>query len=366
MMQPPFFNLKPEQVMAEINTFNRKLAEGMQHLTELADIPAGVTPREEVLRQDKMTLYHYTLPGKTKARTRTPVLIVYALVNRPYMTDLQENKSLIRGLLAQGLDVYLIDWGYPDRSDRFLTMDDYINGYINTCVDTLRARHKIDAVNILGICQGGAFSLCYASLHPKKVKNLVTMVTPVDFHTPDNMLSRWVRELDVDALVDSMGNIPGDLMNWTFLTLKPYRLLGQKYIDMVDILDSPKRLYDFMHMEKWIFDSPDQAGETYRQFVKDFYQKNGFINGGITIGSRDVSLKNVTMPALNIYAEDDHLVPPAASLALKKQVGSKDYTALSFKGGHIGIYVSSSAQALIPPSIGAWLHKRDTTKGRKK
>ena len=275
------------------------------------------------------------------------------------MTDLQENKSLIRGLLAQGLDVYLIDWGYPDRGDRFLTMDDYINGYINDCVDDIRQRHNIPAVNILGICQGGAFSLCYASLHPKKVKNLVTMVTPVDFHTPDNMLSRWVRHLDVDALVDSMGNIPGDLMNWTFLTLKPYRLLGQKYIDMVDILDNPKRIYDFMHMEKWIFDSPDQAGETYRQFVRDFYQKNAFVNGGCSIGGRAVSLKNVTMPVLNIYATDDHLVPPDASLALKKHVGSRDYSALSFKGGHIGIYVSSSAQALVPPSIGDWLHKRD-------
>lgn len=355
----PGFDFKPETLMAEIATFNRKLTEGLQHLHDMQDIPAGVTPREEVLRRDKMVLYRYRAAAAPKKRTATPVLIVYALVNRPYMTDLQENKSLIRGLLAEGLDVYLIDWGYPDRGDRFLTMDDYINGYIDDCVNHIRASHKKPAVNILGICQGGAFSLCYASLHPKKVKNLVIMVTPVDFHTPDNMLSRWVRHMDVDALVDSMGNIPGDLMNWTFLTLKPYRLLAQKYIDMVDILDNPKKIYDFMHMEKWIFDSPDQAGETYRQFVKDFYQKNAFINGGCVIGDREVDLKKVTMPVLNIYATEDHLVPPDASLALKKKVGSKDYSVLSFKGGHIGIYVSSSAQALVPPSIGAWLRKRD-------
>ena len=355
------FTLTPEQMIAEVSAFNRKVAEGMKNLRDMQDVPSGVTPREEVYREDKLVLYRYSAPEDLKRDKplRTPVLIVYALVNRPYMTDLQDNKSLVRGLLAQGLDVYLIDWGYPDRSDRFLTMDDYINGYIDRCVDHIRSTHKLPAINVLGICQGGAFSLCYASLNAKKVKNLVTMVTPVDFKTPDNMLSQWVQDIDVDALVDSMGNIPGDLMNWTFLTLKPFQLIGKKYVDMVDILDQPKRIHDFMHMEKWIFDSPDQAGETYRQFVKDFYQKNGLVNGGIKIGTREVDLKNVKMPVLNIYAEDDHLVPPAASLALKKHVGSRDYSVQSFKGGHIGIYVSSSAQAQVPPGIGAWLRKRD-------
>jgi polyhydroxyalkanoate synthase len=359
MTLPPFMDLRPDQLWAEAAAFNRKLGEGLQNLRGIAEVPAGVTPREEIFAQDKMRLYRYTAPDAPKKKLRTPVLIVYALVNRPYMTDLQENKSLIRGLIAQGLDVYLIDWGYPDRGDRFLTMDDYINGYIDACVDQVRARHGVKSVNILGICQGGAFSLCYASLHAAKVKNLITMVTPVDFHTPDNMLSRWVRHVDVDALVDSMGNIPGDLMNWTFLSLKPFRLMGQKYVDMVDILDNPKRIHDFMHMEKWIFDSPDQAGETYRQFVKQFYQQNGLVNGTVEIGGKRVNLKNIRMPVLNIYAQDDHLVPPAASLALKGLVGTRDYDVVSFKGGHIGIYVSSGAQALVPPSIGAWLKKRD-------
>lgn len=355
----PMFDLKPDQILGEIANFNTKLAEGLKTLQNLGDIPAGVTPREEVYREDKLVLYRYRAPDARPQRARTPVLIVYALVNRPYMTDLQENKSLIRGLLAQGLDVYLIDWGYPDRADRFLSMDDYINGYIDNCVDVIRRRAKVPSVNILGICQGGAFSLCYASLHKAKVKNLITMVTPVDFHTPDNMLSRWVQHMDVDAFVDAMGNIPGDLMNWTFLTLKPFRLIGQKYIDMVDILDNPKRVHDFMHMEKWIFDSPDQAGECYLQFVKDFYQQNKLVKGGVELGGRTVNLKNITMPVLNIYAQDDHLVPPAASLALKDYVGTKDYSVVSFKGGHIGIYVSSGAQALVPPSIGDWLVARD-------
>jgi polyhydroxyalkanoate synthase len=349
-------NIRPDQALAEAWEFNQKMTHGVQNLLHLDSIPTGVTEKEAIYTEDKMVLYRFKSPVKPKKVNPRPLLIVYALVNRPYMADLQENRSTIRGLLEQGQDVYLIDWGYPDRADRFLTMDDYINGYINRCVNILRKRHKVDAINLLGICQGGCFSLCYAALHPKKVKNLTTMVTPVDFHTPDNMLSHWVKNVDIDLLVDTMGNIPGDLLNWTFLTLKPYRLIGQKYVDMVNLMDDEKQLKNFMRMEKWIFDSPDQVGETYRQFIKEFYQQNLLIKGEVNIGGNIVNLKNLTMPVLNIYAEADHLVPPDASKALKKYVGTKDYTELSFKGGHIGIYVSGSAQKQVPPAIGNWLN----------
>ncbi|TVQ82656.1 MAG: class III poly(R)-hydroxyalkanoic acid synthase subunit PhaC [Micavibrio sp.] len=351
-------HLRPDQFMDEVIRFNTKLAAGLKNLMDLEEIPTGVTDKEAVYTEDKLILYHFKPHVKAKKVNKTPLLIVYALVNRPYMTDLNEKISFVRGLIESGQEVYLIDWGYPDRADRFLTLDDYINGYIDRCVNVLRRRHKVDSVNLLGICQGGSFSLCYAALHPEKVKNLTTMVTPVDFHTKDNMLSKWIQHVDVDLLVDTLGNIPGDYLNWTFLTLKPYRLMSQKYVDMVNILDNPKHLNNFMRMEKWIYDSPDQAGEAYRQFIKDFYQQNLLMKGGVEIGGRKVDLKNVTMPVLNVFAEDDHLVPPSASKPLQKYAGTKDYTELSFKGGHIGIYVSSAARSLVPPSVGEWLNKR--------
>ena len=348
-------NMKPDDILNEVSSFNTKLAQGMGNLMDIGEISEGVTPREVIYEEDKLKLYRYVSDKESK-KNKVPLLIVYALVNRPYMTDLQENRSTIRGLMDAGQDVYLIDWGYADDADRYLTMDDYINGYIDRCIDALIARHNVDKVNLLGICQGGTFSLCYCSMHPEKVRNLVTMVTPVDFHTPDNILSHWVQNIDVDLAVDTMGNISGDLLNLTFLNVKPYQLMGQKYLGVVDIMDNPDALKNFMRMEKWIFDSPDQAGETYRQFIKDFFQGNKLIKGEVEIGEYSVDLENITMPVLNVFAEQDHLVPPDASRALKKYVGSKDYTELSFPGGHIGIYVSGRAQKTVPPEIGKWLN----------
>jgi polyhydroxyalkanoate synthase len=352
----PPFPFDPERAHAEVEAFRRKLEAGLETLKRVGPIELGITPREAVYTEDKLTLWHFK--GEKTPTAKVPLLICYALVNTPWMIDLQEDRSMVRNLLEQGEDVYLVDWGYPDGADRWLTLEDYIDGYLDRCMDVVRERHGLDAVNLLGICQGGVFSLCYAALHPEKVRNLVTMVTPVDFHGDDNMLSNWVRCLDVDAFVDTLGNVPADLMNWTYLTLKPWRLFVQKYVGMVDILDNKQALEDFLRMEKWIFDSPDQAGEAFREFARDFFQKNLLIKGEARIGARRVDLKNITQPVLNIYAEQDHLVPPAASAPLRKAVSSDDYTALAFQGGHIGIYVSGRAQKQVPPAIHAWLADR--------
>ena len=349
-------NFTAESLAQEALNAQRKLGAGLETLQEVDNIDYGATAREEVWRDGKVALYRFR--GERAPTAKAPLLIAYALVNRPYMVDLQADKSIVRGLLERGQDVYILDWGYPDRSDRYLELEDYIQRFLGGAVDHLRQAYRMDAINLLGICQGGAFSLCYSALHADKVKNLITMVTPVDFHTPDNMLSNWTRQMDVDLFVDTLGNVPADLMNASYLMLKPFRLNLQKYLGLVDILDDKRAIEDFLRMEKWIFDSPDLAGEAFRQFIKQFYQGNGFVNGGIVIDGEEVDLGFVDMPVLNIYAEQDHLVPPDASRALAKLAGSTDYSELSFKGGHIGIYVSSRAQREVPASIHDWLTRR--------
>lgn len=348
--------LTPERITEELQNYNARLTEGIQTLHRVGEIEAGVSAREAVYREDKLTLYRYQ-PRVEKPHA-VPLLIVYALVNRPHMMDIQEDRSMIRGLLDAGVDVYLIDWGYPDAGDRGLMLADYIHRYIHHCVNYLREHGQQQAINVLGVCQGGALSLCFSSLYPEKVRNLITMVTPVDFHTPDNLLTHLIRYVDVDLLVNTLGNLPGGMLNFAFLSLSPFRLAGQKYVDVVDIMDDLGALKNFLRMEKWINDSPDQAGEAFRQFAKDFFQHNKLVKGEVVIGDQTVNLRQLTMPILNVYATQDHLVPPAASKALATLHGSQDYSELSFRGGHIGIYVSARAQREIPPAVAAWLLAR--------
>ncbi len=356
----------------------RKFTKGMEILLQPTDISVGTTPSEIVFIEDDMRLLHY-IPVIEKP-CPVPVLIVYALVNRYYILDLQPDKSMVKKLLDEGLDVYIIDWGYPTGADRYLTLDDYVNGYLKNAVDRVRELSGSDKITLFGVCQGGTLSLMYAALHPEKVRNLVTLVTPVNFETDRGLLHIWAKSLDVDKIVDNYGIVPGDFLNVGFLLTDPFRLTIDKYVGLFSRIECEQQDADcelrneetvknFLRMEKWIFDSPDQAGEAFRQFIKDCYQKNLLIKNEMKLDGKQINLKNITMPLLNVMAELDHLVPNEASIPLNDAVSSEDKKTLIFSTGHIGLFVGSKSQKEVCPRIAEWLKPRSslelTERGKK-
>ncbi|NWF55838.1 MAG: class III poly(R)-hydroxyalkanoic acid synthase subunit PhaC [Syntrophaceae bacterium] len=326
-------------------------------LLKTEDVDLAKSPKDLVFEQDKVKLYRFR--PKKERPCPVPMIISYALVNRETMMDLEEGRTLVGNLLDHGLDIYIILWGYPSRLDRYRTLDDYLDIYLNDCVDYVRRERSLEKINLMGVCQGGTFSTIYTALYPEKIRNLVTMVTPIDFDTEDGLLNVWSRYMDMDLMVDTLGNIPGDFMNLGFLMLKPFQLMMDKYVGLVEsCAEDPALIRNFLRMEKWIFDSPDQAGETIRKFVNEMYKKNSLVKGELVIGGRKVNLKNIDMPILNIYAEQDHLVPPSSSRPLANLVSSQDVTTKSFPVGHIGMYVSSRSQRELAPLIADWVLKR--------
>lgn len=358
MKQP---KIPVDLIMAKLAEDTGKVQSRVQKASDILlgplDTDIATTPYEVVWEADRVKLKHYR--PKKGAKFDTPLLVVYALINRETMLDLQPGRSVVENFLDLGIELYMIDWGYPSRKDRYLTIDDHVNGYMDDVVDFIRQRHQVPQINLMGICMGGTFSVIYAALHPDKVQNLVTTVTPTNFDTDKGLLHIWMKSVDVDQMVDSFGNMPGDLLNFGFLLLNPARLMIDKYIGFWEHMDKKVFVENFIRMEKWIFDSPDVPGETFRQFIHDCYQKNALIKSELVVGGEVVDLKKITMPVLNFYGRFDHLVPPEACDQLTGAVGSKDKTDICLNTGHIGIYVSSKCQKEFSPKIAAWLKKRD-------
>jgi polyhydroxyalkanoate synthase subunit PhaC len=376
-----FLNISDAQARADAQAYRERVERALHALVDARQVRLGATPRDAVYAEDKITLYRYrgstgVVPVQEKNSGSlsdsysgpTPhapspfnsgpaILICYALINRPSMMDLQADRSLIRSLLDNGLDVFLIEWGSPDGSDRYLEVDDYVNRYLHHCVQQVQRIRSESQVNLVGVCQGGTLSLCYTAQHPGSIRNLVTMVTPVDFQTPKDLISKWVRHVDVDRLVDKFGNVSGEALNGVFLSLLPFRLTSQKYVNFLDAVHDPEQVANFLRMEQWIFDSPDNPGEMFRQFSNWFYKENRLKNGTLKLGGKPVDLKNVAMPVLNIYATQDHIVPPPSSTCLQELISSKDYTTHAVPSGHIGIYVSSKSKDL-PSVIAQWVKER--------
>ncbi len=345
-----------KNIIKELGELSEKTIKGLQTISTIEKIDVGTAPKELVFEEDKLQLYHYVQEGKITCKV--PVLIVYALVNRQYMLDLQPDRSLIRKLLQKGLDIYIIDWGYPTKQDMYVTLDDYIDEYINDCVDFITKTTPAKKVNLMGICQGGTFSTIYAALYPEKVQNLVTLVTPIDFDTHDALLFSWADYMDADKIAEVFRVVPGEFLNAGFLMMAPFTLNIRKYVEMIDIMEDREKLLNFLRMEKWIFDSPGQAGAAYSRFIKEMYQQNKLVKGELTINGKKVDLKNIKMPLLNIYASSDHLVPPSSTKPLNDLVGSDDKSLYEFKGGHIGVFVGSKSQKELAPNISKWLHDR--------
>jgi polyhydroxyalkanoate synthase len=343
------------RLMQDAAAMQERGRSAMRALREIGEVQVGLSEKTCVYAEDKIRLHRYG-PLARSARV-PPLLICYAMVNRPYMLDLQPDRSLIRELLSLGIDVYLLDWGYPDGADRFIPLTEYVCGYLGRCVEFILEQNAIDALNLLGVCQGGTMSLCYAALEPQQIANLITMVAPVDFKTPENLLSKWAQHIDVERLTRS-GNVSGEFLNLVYLALMPFRLTQQKYVNLLQMEGDRAQLENFLRMEKWIFDSPDQPARAFREFIEWFYQENRLIRGELTLDNRQVLLKNVQCPVLNIYAANDHLVPPSASMPLGAHVGSEDYESLQVDVGHIGMYVSGKARKTVPAAIARWLQER--------
>jgi polyhydroxyalkanoate synthase len=317
---------------------------------------AGCSNKQVVWSKDKVTLHRYQRIARAAAVR--PVLICFALVNRPYVLDLQPDRSFVRGLLAAGLDIYLIDWGYPDRDDCALGLRDYIEGYLRSCVRHILREHGTDSLNLIGICQGGTFSLCYTALHPEHIHTLITIATAVDFQTPPDLLSKWSRGLDARLLARA-GNMPGELVNALYLSLAPFRLTQHKYVELLEQTHDARYLERFVRMEEWRRDCPDQAATALSQFVKWFYQENRLVRGTLRLGRCKVDLANIVQPVLNIYAARDHIVPARAATPLRRMIGSSDYTAFASDTGHIGIFVSRRGVGEVPRRIVEWLRTRN-------
>mgnify|MGYP002624954149 CR=1 FL=1 len=340
-----------------------KSREKFKRAVELAmqspeDTKVGTTPHDVIYTENKLKLLHYRPTVKTKSKT--PLILIFALVNRPYILDLKPGRSVVEALLNSGIDVYLIDWGVPGDEDKHQDLDYYTNRYIKQVVKHVKKDSGANKVNILGYCMGGTMSAIYTALHPDDVKNLILLTAGIDYKI-DGTLSLWSNEenFNVDKFIDAYGNVPPEFLQSGFLFMKPVQNLVSKYVNFYENVDNESFVDNFMAMEKWLNDNIAVPGEIFREFVKYLYQENQLAEGKLQVAGTKVDLKNISCPVLNLIAEHDHLVPPASSLPLNDLVSSKDTKTVVFPTGHIGMSVSSKSLKGLWPDVAEWLLERD-------
>jgi polyhydroxyalkanoate synthase len=333
----------------------------VSRIIELArETRVGNTPHDVVFKEGTLRLLRYR--RTTPAAYAEPVLFCYALINRHYILDLQEDKSVVQRYLDQGFDVYMIDWGVPRDADHGLTLGDYVCGLLGRVVDFILREHARHDVHLVGYCMGGTMSALYTAIHPERIRSLTLMAAPIDFGGRESLLNLWTdpKYFDVDALIGCYGNCPAFFLQCCFQLLKPVQNLLEKHLTFYDQLDDARFVSNFFAMEHWVNDNIPVAGETFREFVKKLYQQNELVRGKLRLGEHAVDLGRITCPLLILTAKNDHLVAPSSTEGILPHIQSRDVQTMAIDGGHVGLVVGGKAHRVFWPRTTRWLADRST------
>jgi len=345
-------------------------------LLTTGDATIGATGKDVVWTHRKVTLYRYRSENR---RHEVPVLLVFALINRPDIFDLSPGNSFVEFLLEQGYDVFLLDWGVPADEDVDMGIDSYVCDELHSGVrETLRASGA-PQLTLLGWCIGATLCAMYVALMrdaklaqlptPAQcgpaavdpVRNLVVLTMPVD---PSNSLyTSWVGgdELDVDYVADRLPVIPGRAIDWANKTMKPVTNWWSTYRRLfTQVAAGTARREAYQPMAKWVADNPPFPSRAFRQWITWMYKENRLVRGTLRLRGARVDLTRIDTPLLVVTAGADHIAPRHTTLPILDLVSSSDVTHIDRPGGHIGLMAGSKARKEIWPNIAGWLQERSS------
>jgi len=318
--------------------------------------PIAQTPKDTVWRRDKAQLWRYRHEDGESVTVSPPILIVHSLVSRSYVLDLMPNNSMIRYLLGEGFDVFLLDWGVADPAEAANTLEDYVDDYIPEAIEATLRESGADELNVIGYCFGGVLTLLLAAGHPElPIRSLVTLATPADYSKMGFMSQMFAAgRLDPDDVIDDTGLVSAARMDEGFQSLKPTDQLVQQ-VNLFQNLWNDEFVAGFLAMNQWARDQVPFPGAAFRQTVQVLIRDNALMHGVIPFGRAEVRLADITVPYLNVFAEEDGIVPSAASEPITGLVGSKDATDLRLQSGHVGFVAGRQAAKVARPQIADWI-----------
>ena len=217
-----------ESIIGDFLNFNRNIAEIPSRISVPHEVKMDTCEYDVVYEEDRIRMLHYK--PLTSKQIKTPLVISYAIVNRYHIFDIDPKKSWIRNLLESGIDVYMIDWGTPTKMDKFLGFDEYVNDYLDNCIEDVCDRSSVNKVSLQGYCTGGTLATVYSALHPEKVKNLIATAPVIDGWKDTTVISNIAKNFDVDKMVDVVGNMPPEFIYYCFSILKPFEQGIEKYL----------------------------------------------------------------------------------------------------------------------------------------
>ncbi|MEZ5625988.1 MAG: alpha/beta fold hydrolase [Rhodocyclaceae bacterium] len=301
----------------------------------------ATTPGEVIFRNRLVEVIHYA-PTRDRVRAR-PVVIITPWINKFYILDLNERKSMVRYLLDQGLDVYITSWRNPDASMREISFDDYILDGVHATIEAARAQSGQSTVHAVGYCIGGTALSIYMAWANRRfgaeampVADWTLLTTLVDFRKPGD-IEVFIDEGSVNFITSGMarkGYLDGAQMASAFRLLRSNSLIWHFAVHSW-LYGEKLPAFDVLF---WNMDTTRMPYHMHAWYLRELYLRNRLIeSNALTVAGEPIDLHQIAQPLYVVSAEDDHIAPWQQTFRIIHFVTAEKRFVLSSSGHILGI-----------------------------
>lgn len=283
------------------------------------------------------------------------VLFIPSLINRYYILDLEEERSLLRFLAAQDIYPLVLDWGKPGDFERDFSCGDYVTEILSPAIDFIHhtARQKII---LAGYCMGGVLALAATKLRSRLVSGLALFATPWNFYckefSPFIIDKNWMGT--IESLIESKQELPADMIHSLFYLTDPW-IFEQKFRRFSTLQPDSRAARDFIALERWVNDGVPMTAKVAKDCLIGWAQQNNLHNNDWLVGGKVVNPSTITLPSFIAIPKNDHVVPYDCAIALAQ---SMPHARLIHPGaGHVGMIVGTSAKRELWQPFSEWAHE---------
>lgn len=297
-------------------------------------------------------LLHYPSPNSQAKPVR--VMVIPSLVNRYYVMDLLPERSFLLYLQNRGIESHVVDWDRPGEIERDFGLEEYIHR-LERIFDHLQQQSP-EPVFLLGYCMGGLLALALALVKQKKVKGLLCLATPFDFHTgPESFAARLaILGPMIEPYLQQAHEMPVDLLQACFAHLDPVAILQKFRFFSRQDPDNPSSRH-FIALEDWLNDGVPLTGKIAKECLLDWYRDNKPARNQWRLGKKIIRPETFFKPAFFALPSADRIVPPQSARALAARMPKAHI--VEPQAGHIGMMVGSRAQQSLWGPLCDWLHE---------
>ncbi|MDB5432253.1 MAG: poly(R)-hydroxyalkanoic acid synthase [Caulobacter sp.] len=302
----------------------------------LANSPGAVVHRTEMYE-----LIQYQ-PVTDQVRDY-PLLVIPPQINKAYVNDLSPDKSMVRWLTAQGIQVFIVSWRNPSKEHAAWGLGDYVDSLIEAS-DIVRKITKAEKINVSGACSGGITTATLlsklASMGDSRVNAISMMVCVLDPDPADSEVGALVSKHGIELARQrsaKKGILEGSSLSRTFAWLRPNDLIWNYVINNYLHGEDPPP-FDVLY---WNNDSTNLTAGLHSDYL-GVYETQPFRNPGeVELAGHKVDLSAVKQDVFVVAGVTDHITPWKACYRLTQLIGSPKVDFVLSQSGHI--------QALLNP-----------------